>query len=66
MDIYYVAESCVIKIPQVRQEIFPINDLVRVPHKVFQKTEFFQGQRYLFAGLHNFSFIGIQLKIADL
>jgi hypothetical protein len=49
MYIYYVAKARIIEVPQVIKQVFPIYDLIRVPHKIFKQPEFLEREGDLFA-----------------
>jgi hypothetical protein len=50
----------------VVKQVFPIYDLIRVSHKVFEKAEFFQCERHFFAVPHDTTLAGIEFEVADL
>src|SRR3989344_5808055 len=65
MDVYNIAKAGIVEIPQMIEQVFPIYDLIRVPHEVFQKPEFFERERDFFAFPCNFTLCRIEFDIAD-
>src|SRR3989344_2519638 len=45
MDIHYVRKRLVIEIPEVREQIFAVNNLVGMPHEVFKESKFLERER---------------------
>ncbi len=44
MDVYNITKCIIIEIPEMKQEVVPLDDLVWVAHEIFEEREFFEGE----------------------
>src|SRR3989344_8805015 len=66
MYVHDITKSYIIEVPQMVEQVLPIHDLIRVAHKVFEQTEFFECEIYLLAGAGDAPLGRVELDIADL
>src|SRR3989344_5260067 len=65
MYVHDITKSYIIEVPQMVEQVLPIHDLIRVAHKVFEQTEFFEREIYLLAGAGDAPLGRVELDIAS-